>query len=71
PVNGRRVPHIGMPQGAAPAVDEQLQTVARKLGRDPDERSALPNPRNPGQWQSVGPDTWLIPDPATGRALGF
>jgi hypothetical protein len=61
-VNGRRVPNIGMPQGAEPAVDELIQTVARKLGRDPDELSALPNPRNPGQWQIVGPDNWLIPD---------
>ncbi|WP_251275327.1 hypothetical protein, partial [Enterobacter hormaechei] len=70
-VNGRRVPNIGMPQGAEPAVDELIQTVARKLGRDPDELSALPNPRNPGQWQIVGPDNWLIPDPDTGRAIGF
>lgn len=70
-INGRRVPNIGMPQGAEPAVDELIQAVARKLGRDPDELSALPNPRNPGQWQIVGPDNWLIPDPDTGRAIGF
>lgn len=70
-INGRRVPNIGMPQGAEPAVDELVKTVARKLGRDPEELSALPNPRNPGQWQIVGPDNWIVADPDTGRPIGF
>lgn len=70
-INGRRVPNIGMPQGAEPAVEELIRSVATRLGRDPEELSALPNPRNPGQWQIVGPDNWIIADPDTGRAIGF
>lgn len=70
-INGRRVPNIGMPQGAEPAVDELIQAVAKRLGREPEELSALPNPRNPGQWQIVGPDNWIIADPDTGRPIGF
>lgn len=70
-INGRRVPNIGMPQGAEPAVDALIQAVAKRLGRDPEELSALPNPRNPGQWQIVGPDNWIIADPDTGRPIGF